>query len=307
MVKGTDTLVDSQIGGKQLFSVGDAVYTWNDVVERARATGVWEALEQDVRGGIAALQEASPDEEDVDAAARAFRYARGLLAGDELDAWLDARGLTRESWDDYLRRSLARESASAEPPASPVDAPAVWVEGMCSGTFDAIAHELASLAAVAPAVPPERLDAEFAAFCRAAATDAAIANEVESNRLHWIRVGYDAAVFADEDVASEVALCVRTDGEPLADVAARVGAELEEWTDWLDEVQPELASRFFAAEEGDLVGPLASGDGFLLAHVRTRTPPDAGDEDVRDRAAAAIAERAVTRCVTERVTWLEPL
>ncbi len=303
MVSGTDTLLDSQVGTKQLFSAGDAVYTWDDVVTRARVTGVWAALEEDARAGAAALRERAPGEEAVEAAARAFRYERGLLAGDELDAWLDARGLSREAWEDYLRRSLAREAAPGAAPDAAVDGAVVWAEGICSGALDAIAHELASLAAVAPDAPPERLDEEFAAFCRAAATDAAIAKEIESNRLRWIRVRYDAAAFADEDVAAEAALCVRVDGDSLPAVAERIGAEVDERQDWLDEVEPELASRFFAADEGELVGPV----GCTLAYLQAKTPPDSADQDVRDRAAAALAERAVARCVNERVAWLEPL
>jgi len=308
MVRGTDTLVESHVGTRKLFSVGDAVYTWNDVVERARVTGLWAALEQDARAGNAALAKASPDEEDVEAAARAFRYERGLLSGDELDAWLDARGLTRETWEDYLRRSLAREELHAAEPGSDGDVTAeAWVEGICSGTLEALARELASLVAVAPSAAAEQLDEEFAAFCRAAATEAAIAREVESNRLQWLRVRYAAAAFADPDVAAEVALCVRTDGEPLAEVAAQAGAETEERLDWLDTVDPELASRFFTAEPDEVVGPVPVGEQLVVAHVRAKTAPDEGNPDVRDRAAAALAERAVSREVNERVAWLEPL
>src|SRR5438034_991307 len=145
MVSGTNTVVDSQVGEKPLFSVGEAVYTWNDVVERAQASGVWAALEDDLRAGIGALRQ------------------------------LEQRG----------------------------------------------------------EAPPDRLDEEFAAFCRAAATDAAIEREIESNQLHWIRLRYDAVTFADEDTAGEAALCVRADGDSLGEVAIRVGLELEERYDWI--------------------------------------------------------------------------
>jgi hypothetical protein len=308
MVRGTETLVDSQVGGRKLFGVGDAVYTWNDVVERARATGLWSELEQEARAGNAALRELAPSEEDVNAAARAFRYARGLLAGDELDAWLAARGLTQEAWEAYFRRSLARDARPQAEPEDEGDLTAeTWVEGICSGKLEALARELAALVAVAPSASPEQLEGEFTAFRRAAATEAAIAREVESNRLQWLRVRYDAAAFDDPDVAGEVALCVRADGEPLADVAAQAGVESEERLDWLDEVDPELASRFFTAEAGDVVGPVPVGEQLVVAHVRAKTAPDEGDPDVRDRAAAALAERAVAREVNERVVWLEPL
>jgi hypothetical protein len=294
----------TSVGERPLFRVGDAVFTWADVVERTRETGEWAELEREVRAGLAAVREAPPVEDDVDAAARAFRYVRGLLAGDELDAWLEARGLSADAWQDYLRRILAREAA---PEAEGDEDPAryVWAEGICSGVLEAAAHELASLVAVAPEAPPEPRDEEYEAFWNAAATDAAIAREVEANRLVWVRVRYDAVTVPDEDAAGEVAMCVRSDGEPLAEVAARVGAVLDEREDWLDEIEPELATRFAAAETGTVVGPVPVETGFAVALLHARTPPTVDDEDVRERAAYAVASRAVTRATDERVTWLE--
>lgn len=293
------------IGGeKPVFRVGDAVFTWADVVSRARETGAWEELEGEVRVGLAALRVARPDDDDVEEAARAFRYARQLLAGDQLDAWLDARGLTVAAWHDYLRRMLARE---AVPTANGADDPAahVWAEGICSGALEAVAHELASLIAVVPNAAPERRDDEYAAFWHAAATDAAIAREIESNRLEWVRVRYDVVIVRDEDAAAEIAMCVRSDGHSLAQVAERIGAVLDEREDWLDEIEPELASRLVGSDSDSLVGPVPVETGFAIAQIRAKTPPAADDEDVRERAADAVSSRAVIRATDERVIWLE--
>jgi|SRR5579859_170999 len=307
MVSPTDT-VDNPAGEKPLFRVGEAVYTWDDVVARARATGEWQTLEDEVLAGLAALRQVgAPDGDDVEDAARRFRYERGLLAGDELDAWLDARGLSEAAWKAYLRRVVARELAPDADVAAAEGSADVWAEGVCSGALEAVARELASLVAIAPDVPPERRDEEYEAFWRAAATEAAIAKEIESNRLEWVRVRYDAVVLADEDAAAEAALCIRADGDAPADVARRIGVDVDERDDWLDEVEPELASRFIAADAGALVGPVPTGEGFLLALIRAKTPPTGDDEDVRARAADAVASRAVTRTIDERVTWLEPL
>jgi hypothetical protein len=294
----------TSVGERPLFRVAGAVFTWGDVVGRTRKTGEWEELEAAVRAGLAALREAPTNEEDVEATARAFRYARGLLAGDELDAWLDARGLTEAAWRDYLRRMLARDAA---PDAVGDDDPApyVWAEGICSGTLEAAAHELASLVAVAPEAPPERRDEAYEEFWNAAATDMAIAREVESNRLEWVRVRYDSVTVSDEDAAAEIAMCVRSDGDRLADVAERVGAVLDERDDWLDEIEPSLAERFVPADPGTLVGPVPVENGFAVALLHAKTPPAVDDEAVRERAADAVAARAVTRATDERVTWLE--
>jgi hypothetical protein len=300
MVGGTDTTVDRQVGEKPVFRVGDAEFTWNDVIAHSRETGDWATLESEVRAGLGALREAGdPSEDEVDAAARSFRYGRGLLAGDDLDAWLDSRGLSVESWHDYLRRSIARERAPEAEPGEDDPAPHVWAEGVCSGALENVARELAALAAVAPSALDE--------FRRAAATEAAIAREIESNRLDWVRVRYDAVLVPDADTAGEAALCVRSDGEPLATVAERIGAELFEIDAWLDELEPELAAKFLASDTGTLAGPVRVEDGYVLALLHEKTPPTAGDEEVQARAAETLAERAVTRAVDDRVTWLEPL
>ncbi len=308
--------VDRRLGEKPLFRVEEAVFTWDDVVARARASGDWQAIEEEVRAGLAASRELdargeAPGPGDIEEAGRAFRYERGLLAGDELDAWLDARSLTTAEWNGYLRRSLALdlvpEPDGSERVAEEEVAAAVWPEGICSGFFEDLARELATLVAVAPAAQPEEREDEFEAFCRAAATDAVVAREIEANQLEWVRVRYQAVAFPDEDSAAEAALCVRADGDPLADVAARIGAEVEERLDWMDEVEPELAARFLAAEAGDLVGPVPAAGGFVLVALHAKTQPTVDDDDVRTRAAEAVSDRAAAREVDERVVWLEPL
>jgi hypothetical protein len=316
MVSATETSVDSRVAEKPLFRVGEAVYTWNDVVARARASGQWEALEDEVRAGLAALADLgarseAPTEDDVEAAGRTFRYAKNLLAADELDAWLGTRGLTTHAWEAYLRRGLALEEVPE--PAGTGDVAAgevaagVWPEGMCSGYLEELAKELATLVAIAPDAPAEERMAAYDAFCAAAATDQAIAREVESNRLEWVRIHYHAVAFPDEDSAAEAAMCVRADGDPLEQLAARIGVDVEERLDWMEEVDPELGARFLAAEPGVLVGPALVGDGFVLAQVHAKTPPTADDEDVRTRAADAVVDRALAREFNERVVWLEPL
>ena len=76
---------------------------------------------------------------------------------------------------------------------------------------------------------------------------------------------------------------MRADGEPIADVARRAGVNVEEHVDWLEEVEPQLATRLLAAEKGDVVGPVTVHDRFVVAVVRTRTSPTPEDETVLER------------------------
>jgi hypothetical protein len=289
-----------------VFTIDDRVYRWDDVVEYAGVTGDWDSIVAAASAGLAADTSAVQDA-DVDAAAQAFRRERRLVSADELQAWLEARGLTVDDWLGYVRRTLARESDDLGAFGAPAGNHETWVEAMCSGTLDMLAVTLATRLAVAPDTSFAELEAAFDAFSIAAATDDAIAREVASARLDWLRVEYATARFADEDAAAEAALCVREDGDALDAVATRAGAELEERYEWLEEIDARLAPLLVAARPGEVVGPLPTLDGSLVAEVRCKTTVDVEDPEVRERAAAAVAEQAASRLVTERVVWHDEL
>jgi hypothetical protein len=311
MVKVLETSVGGRVAAKPLFGVADVVYTWSDVVDYARRRGVWDEIADQTRAGIAALQKAEPTDEDVAVVARSFRYERGLLAGDDLNAWLDSRGLTTDEWQDYLRRvvacDLVGDSAAGAEIASARVEECIWAEGICSGSLETVARDLARVVAVAPDASPDLRDRAYESFCRDAAGEAAIEREVEANRLDWTRLRYDAVRFDDEDSAAEAILCVREDGDTIAEVAARIGIEVASCLEWLDEVAPELAAKALAADAGELLGPVAADGGFLLCWLEEKTPPSLADQDVRERARDAVVARAVASRLNDRVVWLERL
>ena len=301
---------------RPLFAVGDDVYRWEDVVEFARLRGDWAALADEVRAGLRALHElrargGEPDETEIDAARREFRYERRLLSGDDLEAWLANRGVAFDDWTDYFERRLARAQEPAPPADVLVDEARVeaclWPEGVCSGLLDETGEALARRVAACPGVPLDQLDQAFDAFCRGAATDELTAREIEINQLEWLRLVYERADFENEDAALEAALCVRNDGDSLADVAARAGVPLESRTDWLDELPAELVPLFLAARPGGVVGPVRTGQAFRLALLREKQTALPEDDAVRTRAATAVIDRAVEREKNERVVWLERL
>jgi hypothetical protein len=299
---------------RPLFAVGDDVYRWEDVVRFARLRGDWAVLADDVRAGLLALEELrargdEPNEAEVDAAGREFRYERRLLAGDELDAWLERRGLSFGDWRSYLERQIARTRTAGAAPDLPVDDADVearlWPEGICSGLLDRTASRLARMTATCPGVPLERLDDSFAAFRDRVATDELVRREIELNQIEWLQLVYERADFESEDAALEAALCVRNDGDALSEVAARAGVDLELCTEWLDELPQELVPLFLAARPGGVIGPVRTGEAFRLALLREKRAPLAEDEAVRARAVSAVIERAVERETSERVVWLE--
>jgi hypothetical protein len=298
---------------RPLFAVGDDVYRWEDVVEFARLRGDSAALADDVRAGLAALGELRardepPREAEVDAAGREFRYERGLLAGDELEAWLERRGLSFDDWMSFLERQIARARAPDAAPDLTDDVEAyLWAEGTCSGLLDETASTLARMAATCPGVSLDKLDDAFVAFCERVAKDELVRREIEVNQLEWLQLVYERADFESEDAALEAALCIRNDGDTLSEVAERAGVDLEERTDWLDELPQELVPLFLAARPGSVIGPVRTEDTFRLALLREKRPALAEDDAVWARAVSAVVGRAVERETSERVVWLERL
>jgi hypothetical protein len=73
----------------------------------------------------------------------------------------------------------------------------------------------------------------------------------------------------------------------------------------LEDAEPEVRDRLTAARPGDILGPLAVGDGFVLLSVAARSEPAAKQAPIRDRARERIIRRTIQREVTGRVAWIE--
>lgn len=145
-----------------VFAAGGRSYDWLDVFLAAMWRGDWTAFDDDLVEGLA-YQEGGVDpdgaplsDRDKLDAADDFRYARGLIAADDIVAWLERSGLTVESWDRFLERRLLRDRWRARvgrrvrPAAVPLPADIdVAAEGICSAVFDRFAQVLAGRAATA--------------------------------------------------------------------------------------------------------------------------------------------------------------
>jgi hypothetical protein len=321
--------VRERVAARPVFTLGEETFSWGDVVAAAQLDGSWKELEATSRQGLACRMRltASPEElpqEEVVAATTRFRYTRNLLAGEELNEWLDHWGLDVSQWHEYMTRYLLRERWAGEladtlERYSVIDedvAGVVWAEAVCSGFLPRYAQRLAGACALAVAAG-EPIGASPAALThlkavadqarRDAVTDEAVAREVAQHRLEWLRIDGDVLGLPTEDVAREAALCVRDDGRPLAEVAEEAGSEAATLRAYVEDLDAELAAALVGAQEGELVGPIEREDGFTLVVVRRKTPPDAADPDVRRRAEERIVARTADRAVLDHVEWHERL
>lgn len=151
---------------RPIFTVDRESFAGGDLLVFAISSGRWDALERATREAVAcmaSLARAPRDaalEREVDAEATLFREQRDLLSGEEMEAWLAARGVTPEEWTDAIRRRVLRRLwADQLPalvrafPASPGQiAEAIGVDCSCAGAEDELARMLATRAAAARAL-----------------------------------------------------------------------------------------------------------------------------------------------------------
>jgi hypothetical protein len=146
----------SDLAARDAFTAGATTYRWADVLVSAHLIGDWTDLEDRARAGLAAEAEARTagggTAPDTGALADAWRYDRDLLTADDLETWLQARGLGFGDWAAYLLRTVLRTRSPGSGPGVAVAAErlagAVVIEGICSGTFTAWAERLAGQAAL---------------------------------------------------------------------------------------------------------------------------------------------------------------
>lgn len=302
---------------RPVFAAGGQDYRWADVVAAARHWSRWAELERRTADGLAALARLPKEigQAELDEAMQAFRYARSLIAAEEMEAWLEHWGLKAKDWSGYLRRGIARTRAAGEG-GSPPDERDVWSEAVCSGALAELARDLAARVAAAEAGgatpgPVEsdlaRMDEEHTAFVQRALTPEAAAKALELRNADWVRLSYTALEFPEAAMASEAALLVREDGLTPADVAGRAGVPLHEREAFLEEVDPELTESLLSAPTGELVGPLPVRNGFALLCVNEKVAPTLADPVIQDRLQEEVPRRALEREVRNRVRWHEHL
>lgn len=318
-----------ELAGRSLFTVAGRSYAWEDVLLAAELRGELGALERQTRQGLACLKRLAADAGDVPseavrAAATVFRYDRNLLAAEELEAWLDDRGLTVSDWNGYLRRLVLRERWEDELERIEAEFPvgddeveaALPAEAVCTGLLRRAAERLAEDAALAAANDAVEDDADdstsIAGLARAAdamrsrvPSPPELEREVAAHALDWIRIEAETLELADAEAAREAALCVRVDGRLLTDVAEDCGVPANAVVLYLGDAEPELQATLASATPGELIGPVAHGAGHMLLQLRAKTEPSADDPELERRAAAVLAARRVDRELRDRVVWHE--
>jgi hypothetical protein len=304
--------LDHELGwllGQEVFSVDGEPYFWRDVLVSAELRGALEELVSATRKRLACAQAASP--EAVREAASKFRYQRGLLSAEELEAWLVRWHLSVGDLTEHLRRMLPSELGDKTEAVEEPDKAAA-VDAICTGFLEREAKQLATDAALVELAEEatgdrralvEQIVASAVSARAALAAGADVEREIAARALEWTRIDAELLELADPEAAREAALCVRIDGRSLAEVAADCGVPATRRELYLEEAEQERLTALLGANAGELVGPIERNGGFLLVHVHGRTRPSVDDPELRRRAQEYLVERASERAFETRVRW----
>jgi hypothetical protein len=193
----------------------------------------------------------------------------------------------------------ARAGLAAAPPGAGVAAPDVGVleeaRRACPGLAPhAYRSKLARLI---------DLDRAFAELGRPAVPPRALRSELSANHLDWIRFDGRGLTFHAEPRAREAAACIRDDGRTMAEVGAAARTPLHHASFYLGSLGPEARPHFLGARIGEVIGPLAWRDGFLVFEVADKRLPSLDDPEVRERAAERVRHRVIEEQVEAHVSW----
>jgi len=325
----------------QAVTFDDEDLAFDALLVAATADGSWAELRGALARGLAAeLDGVQPDPAAARAAESVFRRARGLLAGEDLLAWLAERDVTVGDWRAHVRRMLLAEDQSAPSPDAVPDLDlaiaartAVRLEDLVARAARPLllgaaageqplqddeqrATSIAASAAADLALPladrnPEHLAVQAAAVLRLRGQlerartelDARTVREtIAEHSLDWTVLVYDELVVQTEQAAREAMLCVGEDGMDLEAVGGLVGAQVHRHRHVAAEAAV-AGPHLLAATPGAALGPVSGADGWRMLVLRERRAPTADDPATWARARELALEQILDRRLAGRVRW----
>ena len=139
--------------------------------------------------------------------------------------------------------------------------------------------------------------------CAALLSPQTRAHEIAALRLPLTRFEVETIELDSLDAAREALLCARDDGMSMEEVATEGRYPYRHPELLLEEIPEELQQKFLSAHPGDILEPIAHGDGFHLCRVVGKEEPDADDPVVQERAENRILDRHFADLTTRHIQW----
>jgi hypothetical protein len=135
------------------------------------------------------------------------------------------------------------------------------------------------------------LEAAYSQRCQALLNARERKKELDMLRIPLTQFEAEVIEFESADAAKEALFCIREDGLSMEEVAAEGRYPYRQISFLQENVPNELEQKFLSAAFGDLLGPLARGDGFELYRIIKRDEPRPDDPTVQQRIDQRLIER----------------
>jgi hypothetical protein len=135
------------------------------------------------------------------------------------------------------------------------------------------------------------LEATYRRCCETLLVPQARQRELAPLRMPLTRLEIEVIEFESRDAAQEALFCVREDGMSMEEVASEGRYPYRRADFVLEDVASEARQRFLSVSAGDLLGPLARGDGFELCRIISKIEPQPDDPMVKSRIDRRLLDR----------------
>ena len=139
--------------------------------------------------------------------------------------------------------------------------------------------------------------------CAALLSPAAREREIAALRLPLTRFEVETIELDSLDAAREALLCARDDGMAMEEVAAEGRYPYRHPEVLLEEIPEDLQQKFLSVQPGEILEPIARGEGFHICRVVGKAEPDLEDPVVKKRAEERILNRHFADLTARHIQW----
>ncbi|MEO5754526.1 MAG: hypothetical protein ABIR38_07460 [Chthoniobacterales bacterium] len=128
-------------------------------------------------------------------------------------------------------------------------------------------------------------------------------HEIAALRLPLTRFEVETIELDSLDAAREALLCARDDGMSMEEVATEGRYPYRHPEVLLEDIPEDLQQKFLSVHPGDILEPIARGDGFHLCRIVGKKEPNLDDPVVKARADQRILDRHFSDLSTRHIQW----
>jgi hypothetical protein len=146
-----------------------------------------------------------------------------------------------------------------------------------------------------------RMEAAYQSRCSTLLNSQARKKELAMLRLPLTRFEGELIQLESRDAAREALFCVREDGMSIEEVASEGRYPYRQISFLQEDIPPDLQQKFLSASPGDLLEPIARGDGFEVYRITKKIEPQPNDPTVQARIDRRLLERHFSELASKYV------